>query len=145
MQKIITASLALLLACTAWAEQKVAIKGYDVHYMALSTAELTEDVAQAYGMERSNKQAFLSISVLKPQAESSVALPVEAVVSGSFRNLIGQNKPLEFRQVKEGSAIYYIAEFRFYSEEVLRFNLEVSPENGGSQTVQFEQSIWEAL
>lgn len=145
MQKIVTVTLALLLSITAWAEQKVAINGYDVHYMALSTAELTEEVAQAYGINRSNNQAFLSISVLKPQPDSIIALPVEAKVSGSFRNMIGQNKPLTFRQVKEGSAIYYLAEFRFNSEEVLRFTLQVEPEGGASQTVQFQQSIWKAL
>ncbi|WP_119395265.1 DUF4426 domain-containing protein [Salinibius halmophilus] len=145
MQKIIIAALALCFSLSALAEQKVAIRGYDVHYMALSTAELTEDVAAAYGINRSNKQAFLSISVLKPQPDSIVAVPVEANVTGSFRNMIGQTRQLEFRQVKEGSAIYYLAEFRFLNEEILRFTLQVEPEGGASQTVEFQQSIWEAL
>ena len=76
------------------------------------------------------------------------ALPAHAVligkasISGQVRNLIGQSRTLEFRQVREGEAIYYLAQFDFDSREVLTFQLSVQTPGGVAHSLNFNQEMF---
>jgi len=70
---------------------------------------------------------MLNISVLKNPGDDQLPKPRIAKVTGSLKNLIGQSKSLEFKEIKETNAVYYIATFRFDEEEVYRINLQVQP------------------
>jgi len=132
-------ALALLLAVpAARAQQAQVFGGFTVHYNALNTSQLTPQVAQTYGIQRSSTRALLNITVLRGTD------PVTARVSASGKNLTGQIKEIAMRRVEEGSdAIYYIGEFRVNNLETYDFTVNVSPQ-GSSETfeVKFRQQFY---
>jgi len=104
---------------------------YTVYYQAVNSTFLKTDIARQYGIVRSDRRAFLNISVMKKQADGTQQA-VAASVSGGKRNLLGQVGELEFREIREQKAIYYIGEFEYSNAEIIRFRLEVEPENSGT-------------
>ncbi|MCI0917863.1 DUF4426 domain-containing protein [Pseudomonas stutzeri] len=137
MKSILIGMLTLMLALPALAERKHSVGEHDVHYIAFNSSFLQPDIAAAAGLVRSKTQGVVNVSVLK--AGKSVA----AQVSGSVKNLLGQDYPLTFKQLKEGDeAIYYLAQFPFESREVLRFNLNVRPSGAAPIDFDFTQEFF---
>ncbi|MEH6648760.1 MAG: DUF4426 domain-containing protein [Motiliproteus sp.] len=129
-----------VLSASASAEQFKAVDHFKVHYNALNTTFLTPEVAATYSIKRSKVRGLINVAVLDSDAGDQA---VTAVVGGEVVNLVGQAQALDFRLVREGTAIYYIAEFRFTNDEVLRFNLNVQPDpNKPAQPVNFEQHFY---
>lgn len=97
---------------------------YLIHFSTFNSSFLTPKVASAYGFVRGSDKALVNIAATKIQADNDrYGLPIE--VSGSFRNLMQQQTVLEFVEIKEQNATYYIAPFEFDNEEVLHFDIEV--------------------
>jgi hypothetical protein len=48
-----------------------------------------------------------------------------------------QNQTLEFQEIREGEAVYYVAEFKFINEEWRFFQVDFRPE-GSEQTHSFQ-------
>ena len=129
--------LALLFALPAVAERKHSVGEHDVHYIAFNSGFLQPDIAAATGLVRSKTQGVVNVSVLK------AGKPVAAQVSGTVKNLLGQDYPLTFKQLKEGDeAIYYLAQFPFESRETLRFNLNVQPSAAAPVNFDFTQEFF---
>lgn len=124
-------------------EQKQVFGDYEVHYIGLNSSFLPEDVAEAYDIPRSRSLAYLSISVLK-NVKNDVPTPVTAELRGTIKNLIGQSRTIDFREIKETNAVYYVSTFRFDKNEVYRIDLDVTPE-GSSRTfdVKFSQKFYQ--
>lgn len=76
---------------------------------------------------RASRSAFLNISVLRNEPDGRTT-PVTATLSGGRTNLMQQSSEIAFKEVREGSAIYYIGQFEFSNAELLRFRVEVLPE-----------------
>jgi len=125
-------------------EQKQVFGDYEVHYIGLNSTFLTPDVAEAYGITRSGALGYLSISILKKNGKDALASPVSGKVEGQLRNLIGQSKTLDFREIKENNAVYYISTFRFDDGDIYNISLQTTPE-GQSRTfnVKFSQRFYE--
>ncbi|NRF65214.1 DUF4426 domain-containing protein [Vibrio coralliilyticus] len=140
MKKWITLALASLLALPTWAGQFKTIKDVEVHYSAFNSTFLTPQVARSYKLKRNGYSAIINISVLDNYQAGKPA--ITAKVSGSAKNLIGQTKTLEFREIKEGSAIYYLAEFPISEEENLTFNIDVNAGNKGTGRLKFTQKFY---
>jgi len=137
MKSILIGMLTLMLALPALAERKHSVGEHDVHYIAFNSSFLQPDIAAAAGLVRSKTQGVVNVSVLK------AGKPVAAQVSGSVKNLLGQDYPLTFKQLKEGDeAIYYLAQFPFESREVLRFNLNVRPRGAAPIDFDFTQEFF---
>lgn len=137
MKSILIGMLSLMLALPAVAERKHSVGEHDVHYSAFNSSFLQPDIAAAAGLVRSKTQGVVNVSVLK------AGKPVAAQVSGSVKNLLGQDYPLTFKQLKEGDeAIYYLAQFPFESREVLRFNLNVRPSGAAPIDFDFTQEFF---
>ena len=137
------ALLLVLLAPFAKAERFQAFDHYQVHYNAFGSSFLTPEVAQSYSIQRSKVRGVVNISVLDSRADNSA---VVAQVSGQARNLVGQTQPLAFRQIREGEAIYYIAEFRFTDDELLNFELQIQPDpNTPAYPLEFKQHFEQRL
>ena len=137
MKSILIGMLTLMLALPALAERKHSVGEHDVHYSAFNSSFLQPDIAAAAGLVRSKSQGVVNVSVLK------AGKPVAAQVSGSVKNLLGQDYPLTFKQLKEGDeAIYYLAQFPFESREVLRFNLNVRPSGAAPIDFDFTQEFF---
>lgn len=101
---------------------------YEVHFNALRTDELTQDIARAYGIQRSNNRVMLNVTVLRKEAEHAPRKPVEAAVAVDAYNLNGQLKDIQMRRVSEGEAIYSIGEVSISGTEILVFDINVIPE-----------------
>ncbi|KGK00655.1 DUF4426 domain-containing protein [Thalassotalea sp. ND16A] len=111
----------------------------EVHYIGLSTSILQPDIAKNYGIERSRYRGFVNISVLDSSKDGKPAVSVG--ISGTATNLLGQPIPLDFMEVKEGSAIYYIAQVKYPNDEFFRFNILIN-NNGKEHTLKFEQKFY---
>lgn len=136
MKKVIRYSLTLLFLlgstfsfANSKGEQKQTFGDYEVHYIGLTSSFLSPEVAKAYQIERSRTLGFLSISVLKKGKDGELATPVAAQVSGEIKNLLSQSRNLDFREIKETGAVYYISTFRFDNEDMYNLRLKVTPEN----------------
>ncbi len=118
------ASLAIFSSSTSYAEQMLETTDYQIHYNAFNTMMVTPEVAQSLGFTRARNRALLNVSVL----DANTKAPMMAMVKGQRKNLLGQIHPLEFQQVVEQGAIYYIAELRFSEAEMWNFDVQVQPD-----------------
>lgn len=132
------AVLLVLFASTLQAEQATDLGDAVVHYNAVRTDFFDPQIAKAYGIKRSKNRALLTITVLKKRM-GLAAQPAKAQVSAKAVNLSNQVKNLHMREITEGGAIYYIAEFPITHKETLDFTVQVTPEGGTPQTVHFRQ------
>ena len=119
--------LLLLLSCifatSANAENMKKLGSLDVHYMAIGATFLTPEIAKAYGIERSRYNGLVNISVLDNSQKNTPAKTV--VMIGKARNDLGQIKSLDFKEVKEGKAVYYLAQIKYAHEETIHFDIEI--------------------
>lgn len=130
MLKAFFASAALLLltvAGVAHAENSTSIGGYVIHHNTLTTDSLPPQVASAHNIQRSKERAILNVSVMRGEP-GRVGTPVQAQVTATARNLIGQTRRIDMREIRDGEAIYYIGDFPVANREKLDFFLEVTPE-----------------
>ena len=128
------------LALPTFAGQFKTIKDVEVHYSAFNSTFLTPQVASSYKLKRSGYSAILNISLLDRSQAGKPA--ISGKVTGSTRNLIGQIRDLTFREVKEGDAIYYLAEFTISNEENINFNIDIDAGNQGKGTLKFTQKFY---
>lgn len=131
-----------LIPAAVLAENVVNFGAYAVHYNALRTDTLTPEIAQAYALTRRNNRAMVNITVQKKAADGKTT-PHKAKVEGFASNLTGQVKNLEFREIQDGEAIYYIAESQISNDETLKFEIKVTPEGNATSTqVKFSQRFF---
>ena len=111
-----------------------------VYYSAFNSSFISQDVARAYGVTRGKNRALVTVAVRRENAEGSVA--VTAQVTGINFDLI-HKKPLDFREVREQDAIYYIAEFPFNDKELRSFTLTIQPAGVASSfDIKFNQTFY---
>ncbi len=132
--------LLVLLSLPAQAEQIIESGPYRLHYMAMVTYELPPQVAEVYGITRSRKQG---IAVLNLQHVDQPQVSVASTVTGRIRNLIGQERLDDLREVREQDAIYWIATFDFSNLETMRFDFQIDPEGPhGPFPLHFSQQFY---
>ena len=128
---VLLKSLILFTALTsssAFAQQAQEFGDFTIHYNALRSSMITPEVAKAYGISRSDSRALINISVLK-NTENQTTNGVKASVTTSGRNLTGQTRKVEMREINEGDgAIYYIGELSVRNMETFDFTVLVTPE-----------------
>jgi len=120
-------SFGLFFSTDAAAENSKEFGKYVIHYNAFRSDTLTPEVAKSYNLTRRNNRLIINIAVLEKVMDTT-GKPVAAHVSGHASNLTGQLKNLEFREIREGTAIYYLAEEKFSDGEFLKFELKVKLE-----------------
>ena len=127
---------------TAAAENSRVFGDYVVHYNAFRSDTLSPEIAKAYELTRRNNRIIVNITVLK-KVMGTTGKPVPATVAGNASNLTGQMKGLEFREIKEDTAIYYIAELKVSDGEFLKFKLNITPEGEeGPARLQFSKRFF---
>jgi hypothetical protein len=143
MKKIIVAMLtlsSLLLGSTqASAQQSTRLGPWEVHYNAFNSTLLRAEMAQQYKLERSSTLATLNITVLAAELPGKPAQQVK--VSGYSMNPLSQQQRLQFNQVVEGDAVYYLAQVRFTNLETLRFFITID-DGKQQQTLKFHKEFW---
>lgn len=116
-----------LTSLNSHAESSKEFGDYMVHYNAFRSDTISPEVAKQYNLARANNRILINIAVLK-KVMNTTGKPTAAKVTGHASNLTGQLKKLEFREIREGSAIYYLAETKISDGEFLKFDLKILPE-----------------
>lgn len=123
----------------AEAQQAKRLGPWEVHYNAFNSTLLRAEMAEQYDLQRSATLATLNITVL---AAEQLGKPAQQVtVSGYSMNPLSQQQQLQFNQVIEGDAVYYLAQVRFTNLETLRFFITIS-DGSEQQTLTFHKEFW---
>ncbi|WP_107850800.1 DUF4426 domain-containing protein [Oceanimonas marisflavi] len=129
MFKAIITALALLFTFQASAEE-TRIGDWTVHYSAFPSTFLSPEVAQSNNIERSRYNGLLNIAVLDAEGKS-----VQVALNGEGKNLLGNVRRLEFQTIREGDAVYYIAQYPYRNEDNVLFTIDIrGPKQGGELT-----------
>jgi len=139
LKVFLTIILTVFLISTSYAENMKKLGSLNVHYMAIGSTFFTPEIAKAYGITRSRFNGLVNISVLDNTKAGNPAKTVS--ITGQAKNNLGQFKNLEFQEVKEGDAIYYLAQVSYYDEEVLNFTLNIN-DGTEQQTLKFSQKFY---
>ena len=135
--KSLLLSITLLVSAAANAEQMQKLGDWDVHYIAFPSTFLTSDIASDYDINRSKYLGIINISVL-----DSDTLKAQAVtMTVTARNLLGNIRELDVREIREQNAIYYIAEVPHRNEETYRIKVTISSGNQ-TQELKFQQKFY---
>jgi len=130
MKRLMTTLVLLtsLAALPASAQRAMEFDQYIIHYNALSSSFIEPEIAKAYGIRRSDSRALINIAVMiKNDDETTRA--VKATVTATGRNLTGQTRNIDMREIDEGAeAVYYIGELTVRNRETFDFTVLVTPE-----------------
>ena len=141
MKRLFAALCLCAVAAVAHAEISQKFGPLEIHYNALTTDELLPEVARTYKIERSKTRGLLTISVLK-QNKMGAASPVPAKITVYVTNLSEQLANIEMREVKEGTAIYYLGEFRVVPPDTLKFTATVEVAGEPKREMVFNQQFF---
>ncbi|ABE55964.1 conserved hypothetical protein [Shewanella denitrificans OS217] len=122
------------------AEQKQKVGNYDIHYMALSSTFITPAIAKTYGIERSRYTGLVNITVLDASQEHMPAVAVE--ISGLANNLLDARIELEFKEIREGDSIYYIAQVPYRDDQEINFDISIKYNSKLNTSVKFKQKFY---
>lgn len=123
----------------AAAEQSRQMGPWEVHYNAFNSTLLRPEMAQQYSLQRSETLATLNLAVLDTTKPGKPAQQV--TVTGYVMNPLSQQQQLTFQEVREGDAIYYLAQTRFSHQETLRFFITIK-QGAQSHELRFHQEFW---
>jgi hypothetical protein len=141
MKRLFAALCLCSVAAVAHAEISQKFGPLEIHYNALTTDELLPEVARTYKIERSKTRGLLTVSVLK-QNKMGAASPVPAKITVYVTNLSEQLASVEMREVKEGTAIYYLGEFRVVPPDTLKFTATVEVAGEPKREMVFNQQFF---
>ena len=110
---------------------------FEAHYVVFPSTFMQSEIAHRYGLRRGPGLAIVNLSVLDGSGNGT-----PCVIAGHSKNLLGQLSPLTFQEVREGDAIYYLAEVRHADQEVLRFSLTVTPSGAAPFDLRFQQRLY---
>ena len=133
--------LTLLASLPAMAESERQGQ-FELLYSVVNSTFVEPETAAIYQMVRAKDRAFLNLAVREHLEDGS-----DRAVSARFRGRswdLFQNQFLEFREIREGDAIYYIAEFTFRDGETRFFDLDWAAEGMKfSSNLRFNQKVYE--
>ncbi|MEX5666657.1 DUF4426 domain-containing protein [Pseudomonas neuropathica] len=128
-------SASALAADVIKGERKETFGDITVHYNTFNSTFLQPDIAKAAELIRSKNQGVINVSVIKD------GKPLVANVTGTVKDLTSQSVPLNFRQITEQGAIYYIAQYPVEQQETRTFEIKV--QNGDKiNTINFNQELF---
>lgn len=121
-----TLMLSLLLAPLATADIEKTSRETDTHtfyFNVFNSTFLTPEIAQQYNLKRSKTSALLNLAVHEKGDSRDKAIPV--ILQGTVTNIVQQQRELEFKEIVEGDAIYYLSDFRVTNDDVLTFDINI--------------------
>lgn len=117
--------LALLSAPTLHAQTGSERFGdYQVYYSVFNSTFVPPEIASLHGLVRAEDRALINISVVPV----SGGLGESATITGTATNLLQQQQTLDFQEISESDATYYIAPVRHLNEEIYNFRIKIQPE-----------------
>ena len=138
MATVLRFILVLLLswAGTAHGQLSERFGPYELHYSVVNTTFLDPMVADQYDISRGRRRAIINLSLREHLEDgSTVARPM--TVAGQSWDLTEQRINFDFKEIREGPAIYYIGQFKFINREWRYFEFDFVPE-GDSASLNFK-------
>jgi len=133
----------LILSSVAAFGQESATKTFGdtkVYYSAFNSSFISADVASIYKITRGKDKGLVNIAVVPEGAEAGTT----ALVGGAVNNLIQQQQTLDFIEIREGEAVYYLAPFKFDNEDPLTFTIHVRPAGSDhTNTFTFQRTFYQ--
>ncbi|PMK68305.1 hypothetical protein BCT94_16850 [Vibrio breoganii] len=143
MTKLLIRALCTLLiagfAMPSWAEQFVRMKDIELHYSAFNSTFIAPEIARGLKLKRNPNVALINISAL--DLYSVGKKPTLVALKGTAKNLVGNTRTLEFREITQGEAIYYLAELPITENETYRFEIKADAGSKGSGILRFNQTF----
>ena len=136
---LIAFSLSLFVMSNVSAENMKKLGSMNVHYMAIGSTFFTPEIAKVYGITRSRYNGLINISVLDNSQKNTPAKTVS--ITGKAKNNLGQFKDLDFQEVKEGSAIYYLAQVNYSNHATIHFDIMIN-DGKEKQQLKFSQTFY---
>jgi hypothetical protein len=141
MKRLLAAVCLCAVAAVAQAEISQKFGPVEIHYNALTTDELLPEVARAYKIERSKTRGLVTMSILKPNKVGALT-PVPAKLTVYVTNLNQQLANVAMREIKEGTAIYYLGDFRVAPPDTLKFTATVEVAGEPKREMTFNQKFY---
>ena len=127
----------LLGCCVAHGEQYKQFGDWRIHYLAFNASVLPPEIAERHGLVRGRDKGLVNVTAIGPQGRGA-----KATIRGRFRNLLDQGTKLDFREIDDNGAVYYLAAFDFENAETLRFEITVDLTGHGPETLRFQQALY---
>jgi hypothetical protein len=141
MKRLLAALCLCSVATVAHAEISQKFGSLEIHYNALTTDELLPEVARSYKIERSKTRGLVTMSVLTRNKLGALT-PVPAKISVYVTNLNQQLANVTMREINEGTAIYYLGEFRVTPPDTLKFTATVEVAGEPKREMVFNQKFY---
>ena len=107
--------------------EKVSWQGYEIHYTTFSSLLIPQEIAATHNIARAKNRIVTNVSILKDGE------PQKATISGHNSNLLNQLYTMNFSEVTETTAIYYLANQLIDERDTIRFDLQIQPEGREDQ------------
>ncbi len=127
-------SCTLLVCLPVAADQFLQADGYEIHYATFPSTIIPADVATAHEIVRAKNRMVTNVAVM--QSGKSV----RATVSGISTNLLAQKFKLDFKEVMEQDAIYYLANQIVGERDTIAFFITVTPDQGDNYEIEFRRT-----
>ena len=92
-----------------------------IYYNVFNSTMIPPDIARVHNLVRAKDQVYVNVALVKKTG----GYGIPAIISGYHRNLMQQKFELEFIEIKEPTATYYLAPNRFINEEILHIDIAV--------------------
>ena len=111
---------------------------HSVYYTVFNSTFVLPEIAEIHKIKRSTYESLLNISVYKNGETGTVP----AQISGTYTNLLQQQKTLNFIEIVEDNAVYYLAPVRVGDKEILHFHIAVTPTDSSTLDVKFTKTVY---
>ena len=118
-------TLLAMISAAPLAAETVIYGDTEIHYSIFNTSFLQPQVAEAYDIVRAKDRALINIAVRR-KLENNATEASAATITGTVNDLI-HRRDLQFIEIREQGAIYYLAEMKFINQETLYFDISVQP------------------
>lgn len=125
MRRALLGLLCLLGANVAAAQQLIEANGYRVYYAAINSEQLSAEIARSYGITRARDVALLSFNAQRKDGDRW--LPVEAAGEARVRSLIGHQRKIPLRAVREQHLQTLVGSVEFDDGEFLIIDADILP------------------
>lgn len=131
-------------AASASSMQEAVARAGDVTVRAsvLPTAQLDEQVARGYGIERSDRTVMLLVSPRRGAEGQETSLPAQVLAKAS--DLRGRAHVIEMRELRSAGPdglLDYVGTLEIDPPDTLRFDVQVTPQGGTASTMQFTREF----
>jgi hypothetical protein len=132
-RSILLFTLSLLLSVNSFSQDNISheLKDHIVYYNVFNSSLISPEIANTYQLIRAKDRVYINVAVVKKSGGYGFA---PELLRGVYRNLMQQKFELEFIEIKEATATYYLAPIRFNNEDILHLDITVKPESDSAET-----------